>query len=365
MTAPAAGYVRYSDSLESPKPDEQRTFDEIAAAMRRIAEMINDRSRHAVRAVHAKSHGLLRADLTVADGLPEHLAQGLFKGAGNYPAIVRFSTNPGDILPDSISTPRGMAVKLIGVEGEMLPDHQGEVTQDLVMVNDKVLPVPDSDQFLKGLQILEKHVNDSEALKQFVSTGARAVETVLEAFHTHSAALLGFGHPETNLLGETFSTVAPRRYGDYVAKISVQPSSPNLKALTHKSLETGGHSAVRDAVVQFFKTERAVWDVKVQLCTSLDRMPIEDTSVAWPEDLSPYIAVGQLVAEPQDAYSPARRIYVDELLSFTPWHALAAHRPLGNIMRARKKSYPASSLFRHLTESRAMVEPKSISDLPA
>jgi hypothetical protein len=333
--------------------------------MRRIAEMINDRSRHAVRAVHAKSHGLLRADLTVADGLPEHLAQGLFKGAGKYPAIVRFSTNPGDILPDSISTPRGLAVKIIGVEGEMLPDHQGEVTQDLVMVNDKVLPVPDSAQFLKGLQILEKHVNDSEALKQFVSTGARAVETVLEAFHSPSAALLGFGHPETNLLGETFSTVAPLRYGDYIAKISIEPSSPNLKALHHKGLETSGHSAVRDAVVEFFKTEKAVWDVKVQLCSDLQRMPIEDTTVAWPEDVSPYVTVGQLIAEPQDAYSPARRIYVDELLSFSPWHALAAHRPLGNIMRARKKSYPASSQFRHVSEARAMTEPKSIADLPA
>jgi hypothetical protein len=94
-------------------------------------------------------------------------------------------------------------------------------------------------------------------------------------------------------------------------------------------------------------------------------MPVEDASVPWPEDLSPYLAVGHLIAEPQDAYSPARRIYVDELLSFNPWHALAAHRPLGNIMRARKKSYAASSQFRHGSESRPMSEPKSISELPA
>ena len=94
-------------------------------------------------------------------------------------------------------------------------------------------------------------------------------------------------------------------------------------------------------------------------------MPIEDASVLWPEDLSPYLTVGRLIAEPQDAYSAARRIFVDELLSLSPWHSLAAHRPLGNIMRARKKPYPASSQFRHVAESRPMTEPKSISDLPA
>ncbi len=132
MPEPIISYVRYSDSVESPKADEERVFDEIAASMGRIAAMINDRSRHATRSVHAKSHGLLKADFIVADGLPEHLAQGLFKRAGKYPAIVRFSTNPGDILPDSISTPRGLAVKIIGVDGEMLPEHQGEVTQDLI-----------------------------------------------------------------------------------------------------------------------------------------------------------------------------------------------------------------------------------------
>ncbi len=365
MPEPATGFVRYSDSVESPRADEERIFDEIAASMRRIASMINDRSRHATRSVHAKSHGLLKADFIVAGGLPEHLAQGLFKRAGKYPAIMRFSTNPGDILPDSISTPRGLAVKIIGVKGEMLPEHQGEVTQDLLTVNGKSFPNHDAAEFLHGLQILEKHVNDSEALKQFVSTGARAAETVLEAFHSPSAALLGFGHPETNLLGETFCTTVPLRYGDYIAKICIEPSSANLKALTHKRLEMSGHSAIRDTVVEFFKKERAVWDIKAQLCSDLTRMPVEDASVPWPEDLSPYVAVGQLIAEPQDAYSPARRIYVDELLSFNPWHALAAHRPLGNIMRARKKSYAASSQFRHVSESRPMTEPKSISELPA
>ncbi|WP_159107365.1 hypothetical protein [Azospirillum sp. B506] len=48
-------------------------------------------------------------------------AQGLFARAGNCPATLRLSTTPGDILPDNVSTPRGLVVKMPGVSGERLP----------------------------------------------------------------------------------------------------------------------------------------------------------------------------------------------------------------------------------------------------
>ena len=74
----------YSDQLEIPLDDEERIFDDIATA----------------RPVHAKSHGLLKADLQVLANLPDHLRQGLFATPASYPAIMRFSTNPGDMLPE-------------------------------------------------------------------------------------------------------------------------------------------------------------------------------------------------------------------------------------------------------------------------
>jgi len=358
-------YLPYSDSVEAAIPNEEQVFDELARTMRHIAEMIGDRARHAARAVHAKSHGLLKAELTVAEGLPGHLAQGLFSKPAAYPAVMRFSTNPGDMLPDSISTPRGLAVKVIGVDGEMLPGHEVNVTQDFVFVNAKAFGVPDAAAFLKQLKILEQHATDSETLKQAVSTAARIAEETLEVFGKESAALKGFGHPETHILGETFSSVAALRYGDYIAKVAFGPASENLKSLTHKHLDhAGDYSAIRDAVVKFFETETAVWDVQAQLATDQTITPVEDASIEWPEDRSPYVTVGQLTARAQPAYSAERRVFVDEILSFNPWHSLAAHRPLGNVMRARKKAYRASSEYRHLTNARPATEPKSIGELP-
>ncbi len=79
---------------------------------------------------------------------------------------------------------------------------------------------------------------------------------------------------------------------------------------------------------------------------------------------SPYLPVARIVARPQNAYSSERHVYVDEKLSFSPWHCLAAHRPLGNIMHARFQAYKASSDFRHSANGREMVEPRSIAELP-
>jgi len=102
----------------------------------------------------------------------------------------------------------------------------------------------------------------------------------------------------------------------------------------------------------------------VQLCTDLERMPVEDASVPWPEDESPYVAVARLVLPPQNAYSPARQAFFDDVLSFQPAHALQAHRPLGSLMRARLATYQALSAYRHEQNHQKQVEPYSVDQVP-
>jgi hypothetical protein len=214
------------------------------------------------------------------------------------------------------------------------------------------------------LRLLEKHATDSAGLKQVVSTTARTLENALGLVGGDSPTLKSLGHPETHILGETFFSQAALRYGDYVAKICIAPASDNLKARTGKHLDHSKYSALRDSVVEFFETETAEWEVKVQLATDMAKMPVEDASVKWPEDESPYVPVGRLVAKPQNAYSAERRIFVDELLSFNPWHGLLAHQPLGNVMRARKVAYAIAANYRRGQEQRPTVEPRSIGELP-
>jgi hypothetical protein len=95
---------------------------------------------------------------------------------------------------------------------------------------------------------------------------------VLKAVHLPSATLEGIGASATHILGESFSTVAPLRYGQYVAKIGIAPGSDNLKKLTGEGIDlSADYNALEELVKTFFRDQTAVWDVKVQLAMAPER----------------------------------------------------------------------------------------------
>ncbi len=193
--------------------------------------------------------------------------------------------------------------------------------------------------------------------------------------HAHSATLEGIGAPATHIFGESFSTVAPLRYGNYVAKIGFAPGSGSLKQLTGKSVDLGAdYNELEELLKQFFRHESAVWDVKAQLALAPEKpdieekdknFPIEKVDKVWPEDKSPWQTVARVTVTPQDTYSDQRQLFVDERLSFSPWHALEAHRPLGGIMRSRQKAYEEAIKYRAQRNERERAEPESIDEMPA
>jgi len=90
-------------------------------------------------------------------------------------------------------------------------------------------------------------LNVAEGVKQAVSTVARSTNTILSAIGIHSGSLDNIGHRYTHILGETFYTIAPIRYGDYVAKLALVPSSDNLgikclPSLAQKAVRANSHS---------------------------------------------------------------------------------------------------------------------------
>ena len=373
MAAENRRYLPYSSSVETPAADEHVIFDELSRTMQHITRTMATRYRHAYRPVHAKSHGVLVGTMEVLPNQPQALAQGLFAKAASYPVVMRFSTNPGDLLADDVSSPRGLAVKVLNVEGERVPHDASGSTQDFVCVNTNVFGAPDAAAFLKQIKLFDKNMETPEGVKHAVSLAARATNAVLKAVHLQSATLEGIGAAATHILGESFSTVAPLRYGGYVAKIGFAPGSENLKKLTGESIDLSvDYNALEELIKRFFRHETAVWEVRAQLAlddsdkADKDReFPIEKADVTWPEEKSPWQTVARITVMPQDTYSDARQTFVDERLSFSPWHALAAHRPLGGIMRSRLKAYEEAIKYRAQRNERERAEPRSIDEVPA
>ncbi|RSZ60109.1 catalase family protein [Massilia atriviolacea] len=357
---PSGAPLRYDPAFEIEEDGEAETTAGMLESLKHISATTYEHSGHATRSVHAKSHGLLLGELSVAQDLPPAYAQGLFAAPGRWPVVMRLSTTPGDVLDDKVSTPRGMALKVIGVPGARVEGSEGDSTQDFVLVNGPVFLAPSARRFLGSLKPLAATTDKAPKLKRAFSAVLQGAEKVIEAVGGESATIKSLGgHPETHPLGETYFSQAPILYGEYMAKVSLAPLSPELIALSGQSVDLSGTPDGLRAVVQaHFAGHGAEWALRVQLCTNLETMPIEDASVAWPEEESPWVTVAHLRALPQAAWSEALSKAVDDGMQFNPWHALAAHRPIGSIMRVRKAAYAMSKRFRAARNGVSVGEPR-------
>jgi hypothetical protein len=374
MTNPAESgktgrtYVRYNVDLERRRPDEDELIGQIVKVLHWNNKFALWKYKHAIRDAHAKSHGILSGELTVYKDLDPHLRQGLFATQATYPIIARLSSTSGAIRSDQLRGVRGLGIKVLGVDGEREPGTglPGEpaTTQDLVLVTHREFPFADVRAYARMGMLL------AWILAWLPDTGLGAVSD-LASFAAKvglplPTTLALFTRPNTHILGETFYSSAPLRYGDYVAKIAYTPLSDSVKALTDVPVpHDAGRDAHRDMVVQFFESNRAEYELRVQLCTDPVAMPIENATVEWPETASPYQRVAKITFDIQDADSPARRAYGDDALSFNSWRTLEAHRPLGSINRLKKAVYEASSQFRHEMNNVPRTEPTDIAELPA
>ena len=358
-------FVPFDPSVETLSSDEADAVASLKASFKHILETSAKDYGHAVRGVHAKGHGIIKGEVSILPGLPPELAQGLFAQPGRYEAVLRLSTSPGDILDDAVSSPRGAALKVLGVQGERLPgEHGGE--QDFVMVNGPVFGAPTPAAFAKNLKVLAATTDRAEGAKVALSTALRVVEGALEALGGKSAliSLLG-GAPEVHPLGETYYSQTAYRYGAYIAKFSLAPVSPGLTERTGDIVNVHNRpDALREDVGDVMIEQGGTWELRVQLCVDLETMPVEDPTVLWDEAASPFVTVATFTAAPQASWRNGVSQSEEDLLSYSPWHGLAAHQPLGAINRARREVYDYSADFRAGVNQCPVHAIKMLEDLP-
>ncbi len=344
----AATPIRYTDDLEVVAPDEDAVITETVARMTHLMHEAFEQHRHATSATHAKTHGVVTGRLHVVEDLPRELAQGLFAQPGSYDVLVRFASEPGTLEPDTVQRARGVALKVLSVPGEVL--REGWTSQDLLFNSWPVIPQGDAASFLNLIRTRD--------------TGPDAMPGPPPRPLTDEDLLFD-RTPNVHPLGASHYSQGAFRYGEHVAKLAFVPVGHAQLALAAQEVPDGAAPGVlKDWVAEHFAASGASYELRVQLCTDLDRMPVEDASVAWPEELSPYRAVARVELPPQDSFSAARRVFAEDVLSWRPWYGLAAHRPLGSINRLRQRGYEELGARRHEMNAVAEQDPASGADIP-
>lgn len=358
--------VRFSPDVETIPDGEADAIKGLGEQVKAIQDKTLADYGTAIRGIHAKGHAIVSGTLEVISDLPPELAQGLFATKGRYEALLRFSTLPGDILDDSVSVPRGLGLKILGVTGERLPGSESDETQDFVLVNGPAFASATPATFLANLKLLAASTDRGEGFKKAFSATMQTLDAVLEAGGIASPTVqtLG-GAPQTHPAGETYYSQVPIRYGDYIAKVSVAPVSPNLTELTGSKVDTSERpDALREDMRETLIEQESVWELRVQLCTDLKAMPIEDASALWDEKASPYRAVARLTVPAQLGWENGVSNARENGTAFSPWHGLAAFRPLGGINRSRRPVYEQSVAYRGSHSGCPIHEPRSLADWP-
>ena len=127
--------------------------------------------------------------------------------------------------------------------------------------------------------------------------------------------------------------------------------------VTHTTAMPGepGPSYLREALTRHLSERDAEFDFLVQPRTS-PAMSVESTTVEWAESEAPFRKVATITI-PRQTFSSAAQEEFCENLSFTPWHALPEHRPLGGVNRVRRVVYEEVSRARHELNGAIRREP--------
>lgn len=281
------------------------------------------------RDAHPKTHGLVRARLIVEPMLPDEFRQGIFAQETEYDALVRFSSAVQQVAPDMFQQPHGMAIKVLGVDGPKLLDgHEDATTQDFVMINH---PVFFMGKLQPYLDLFQAQVGKPEEIKTFAENNPDVVKIV-----SHMTAEEFY-----NPFAVQYWSQTPYKFGDHVSKYTLRPESGAENIRPDAMLP----DYLRTTMIETIGKNEVRFEFLVQLQKDTDKQPLEDPTKEWkPSDTQP-IRVATLVI-PQQDISGDKNLEVAENLSFSVWHSIEAHRPLGAVNRARRAIYKAGAKLR-------------------
>jgi hypothetical protein len=345
---PPAAAAKPELGKEYPSADEAAQIKEISDLFTGMSERKYPANvRPMRRDAHTKAHGCVKAEFTVPANVPDRARVGLFSQPSSHQAWIRFSNAFSSIEGDDKIDVRGMAVKVMGVEGEKLLDAEKlEKTQDFLMINTSVFFSPNVTEYLKFS-------------REYVKKESTLGYVLWPPSHWPQGRILyraGRGNM-TNPLTSRFWSSVPFKLGTAAIKYSAKPCAGIVPA------KKGGSSPefLREAMAAYLRNGEGCFDFTVQFQTDPVKMPVEDPSVDWDEAASPFITVAKLTI-PKQTFDSDQQMAYCEALSFTPWHSLPEHQPIGGVNRIRKVVYERSSTLRHTANNMPRREPNSFAD---
>lgn len=312
---------------EQAYTDEMKIAHKIAGVLEQSLRK-RDAAGLAHRDVHSKAHGCVKANFHVVDDLPANLARGIFTPGHRYDAWIRFSNGSSELdRPDIEGDARGMAIKLIT---PATPSY----TQDFILINHPVFFVNEPESYLA----FTKRANSDSVIDKLLLPFSIGFKGILIVREMTSKTI-------PNPLQTRYWSMLPYQLGTGSNREAVKYSARACTADSDPLPEKPSPDYLRDSLRQHLDHSPACMEFLVQPRTSPD-MSIEDSMTEWPEKEAPFYTVAKIEI-PAQVFDTVEQNTFCENLSFNPWHADPAHKPLSATNRIRKIIYEHLSRVRN------------------
>ena len=328
---------------EKPLPDEEECLQSIISSFQtQMRDLWKPGGFE--RGGNTKTHGIVRGEFIVHDGLPENLRRGIYAQPQTYRAWVRFS-GPGPYITPDIDDVGFMSIsiKLMGVPGPKLMDEE-KFTLDMFGVSTPTFVTPDTKA---NAQLQIESVKNASIFYFLNFRRSHVLDFIMQSLWIKT---------QSSPFEAPYFSCVPYLLGEGQAmQYSVWPKTKKRTPIPRLPLRPPD-DYLRDAMVASLAADDVEFDIRLQLQTDPHLMPIENNAVLWPETLSPRISAATLRIPRQTFNSPAQMEFAKRL-SYNPWHCIAEHRPLGNQSRARRRMYAELSKLRHAMNDVPHYEP--------
>lgn len=338
LAAAVAGCTETDVSKETLRDDEAAQAEATRAGFEKLVEAY--RTGYVARGAHAKAHACLRAYFDVLPDIRSDYRYGVFSVPGKrFKTWVRFSNGHYDLetSQDSKNDARGMALKLMGIDGDPLEqDGVNGPAQDFLMANSPVF-------FVRNMPDYNAFIANPENLKDFFFPGWNPFKWRIREV---SAGKRVLSPPPASVLDPVYFSITPYKLGPRNIKFAARPC--HARAAQEAVIDEGaGADFLREQLRAELGRTGACFIFQVQVQRpDAGGMSLDDATEAWAEEDAPFVPLATISIPRQD-FSSEEQAQFCENLSFAPWHALPEHRPLGQLNRLRRHAYPASSGYRH------------------
>src|SRR3984893_689227 len=328
---------------EKPLPDEEAYLQSIISSFQKQIRLLWTHGRFE-RGGNTKTHGIVRGEFIVHDGLPPELRHGIYAEPRTYRAWVRFS-GPGPYITPDIDDVGFMSIsiKLMGVPGPKLMNEE-KFTLDMFGVSTPTFVTPDTEA---NAQLQIESVKNASIFYFLNFHRSHVLDFIMQSLWIKT---------QSSPFEAPYFSCVPYLLGEGQAmQYSVWPKTKKRTPIPRLPFRPPD-DYLREAMVASLAKEDVELDVRLQLQTDPHLMPIENNAVLWPERLFPRVSVATLRL-PRQKFDSASQLDFAKRLSYNPWHCIAEHRPLGNQSRARRRMYGELSKLRHTMNDVPHYEP--------